>query len=150
MWYTVISLRGKVLTTDFLTDNSDHTNYAEIQSVFSRDSQMAKVLESSQMVKITTGNQVESPEETYEPVCESSPAALPRANCSFLWSNHGAKITFPNDKSDAMCHASKKSNDDTDSEGYDDVGPSNFAVQPVRIIVCARRFHFRRPRQNGN
>jgi len=103
---------------------------------------MAKVLESSQMVKITTGNQVDSPEETYEPVCESSPAALPRANCSFLWSNHGAKITFPNDKSNAMCHASKENDDGTDSEEYDDVGPSNFAAQAVRNIVCARKFHY--------
>lgn len=131
-------LRGKILTMDSLTDKSDQTNYAEIQSDFSRDLQAAKVLESDQMVKIAIGNQADSPEETYEPVCESSPAALPRANCSFLWSNHGAKTTFPNDKLDATatCHASKENDEDNDSEGYDDVGPSNFVAQTVRIIVC--------------
>lgn len=91
------------------------------------------------MVKIAPENQADSPEETYEPVCESSPAALPWANCSFLWSNHGAKTTFPNDKSDATCHASKKNDDDgTDSEDYDDVGPSNFVAQAVRISVCTK------------
>ncbi|XP_011687123.1 PREDICTED: uncharacterized protein LOC105449558 [Wasmannia auropunctata] len=114
-----------------VTDKSDRTNYAEIQSDFSRDSQ-AKVLESDQMmVKITTGNQADSPEEeTYEPVYESSPAAPPRANCSFLWSNHGARTTFPNDKlvENATCHAPREK-EDTDSEGYDDVGPSNFVAQ---------------------
>lgn len=86
------------------------------------------------MVKIATGNQADSPEETYEPVCEFSSAAPPRANCSFLWSSHGTKTTFPNDKPDAACHASTE---DNDSEGYDDVGPSNFVAQAVRIIVYA-------------
>ncbi|XP_077258808.1 ephexin isoform X1 [Temnothorax americanus] len=113
-------------------DKSDRTNYAEIQSDFS---QAAKVLESAQIVKIAIGNQTVSPEEMYEPVCESSPTALPRANCSFLWSNRGAK-TFPNDKPDATAtyHASRENDDGTDSEGYDDVGPSNFVGQAVRII----------------
>lgn len=107
-----------------VADKSDRTNYVEIQSDFSRDSR-AKVLESGQMVKIATGNQADSPEEMYEPVCEFSSAAPPRANCSFLWSNRGAKTTFPNeDKPDvtAACHASRED----DSEEYDDVGPSNF------------------------
>lgn len=128
-------LRGKILTTNPLADKGDRTNYAEIQSDFSRDTRTAKVLESGQMVKIATGNQADSPEETYEPICEFSSAALPRANCSFLWSNHGAKTTFPNDKPDATaaCHAPSENND---SEGYDDVGPSNFVAQAVRIIVC--------------
>lgn len=87
------------------------------------------------MVKIATGNQADSPEEMYEPVCEFSSAAPPRANCSFLWSNRGAKTTFPNeDKPDvtAACHASRED----DSEEYDDVGPSNFLGHAVRIIVC--------------
>ncbi|XP_036139252.1 uncharacterized protein LOC105828598 isoform X2 [Monomorium pharaonis] len=116
-----------------VADKSDRTNYAKIQSNFSRDSQAAKVLEFGQMVKITTGNQADPPEEMYEPVCQSSPAAQPRANCSFLWSNHGAKATFPNDKSDptATCHTAKEENDEgSDSEGYDDIGPSNFTAQP--------------------
>ncbi|KAL0128329.1 hypothetical protein PUN28_003543 [Cardiocondyla obscurior] len=111
-------------------DKSDRTNYAEIQSDFSRDL-LAKVLEFGQMVKITTGNQADSPEEMYEPVCEASPAALPRANCSFLWSNHGAKTTFANDKPDAIttCCVSKENDDGTDSEEYDDIGPPNFIAQ---------------------
>ncbi|XP_018053499.1 PREDICTED: uncharacterized protein LOC108690625 [Atta colombica] len=115
---------------DSITDKSDRTKYAEIQSDFSRDSQAAKVLESSQVVKIAR-NQADLPEETYEPVCESSPAALPQANCSFLWSNHGTKTTFPNDKPVAIatCHAPKENGENTDSEEYDDVGPLNFATQ---------------------
>ncbi|KAG5312698.1 NGEF protein, partial [Acromyrmex insinuator] len=115
---------------DSIADKSDRTKYAEIQSDFSRDSQAAKVLESSQVVKIAR-NQADLPEETYEPVCESSPAALPQANCSFLWSNHGTKTTFPNDKpvTVATCHAPKENDENTDSEGYDDVGPSNFVTQ---------------------
>ncbi|XP_011877329.1 PREDICTED: uncharacterized protein LOC105567237 isoform X2 [Vollenhovia emeryi] len=114
-----------------VADRSDRTNYAEIQSDFSRDSQAAKVFESGQMVKIASVNQADSPEETYEPVCESTPAAPPRANCSFLWSNHGAKTTCPNDKPDATaaCRASRENDDGTDSEEYDDVGPSNFVAQ---------------------
>ncbi|XP_018406089.1 PREDICTED: uncharacterized protein LOC108782329 [Cyphomyrmex costatus] len=114
-----------------IADKSDRTKYAEIQSDFSGGSQTAKVLESSQVVKIATRNQVDSPEETYEPVCESSPAALPQANCSFLWSNHGTKTTFPNDKlvAIATCSAPKENGENTDSEEYDDVGPSNFVTQ---------------------
>ncbi|XP_018341072.1 PREDICTED: uncharacterized protein LOC108747791 [Trachymyrmex septentrionalis] len=115
---------------DSIADKSDRTKYAEIQSDFSRDSQAAKVLEFSQVVKIAR-NQADSPEETYEPVCESSPTALPQANCSFLWSNHGTKTTFPNDKPVAIatCHAPKENGENTDSEEYDDVGPSNFVTQ---------------------
>lgn len=119
------------LQNQAIVDKSDQTNYAEIQSEFSRDSQAAKVLEFGQMVKIATGNQVDSSVETYEPVCESLPAVLPRANCSFLWSNQGAKTTLPNDKPNSIttCHASKENNEGTDSEEYDDVGPSNFIAQ---------------------
>ncbi|GAB1869338.1 Ephexin-1 [Camponotus japonicus] len=117
-----------------VADKSDRINYAEIKSDFSRDLQAAKVLEPSQeMVKTTIENQADSPEgETYEPVCESSPQEPPRANCSFLWSNHCAK-TFP-DKRDAsamLCHALKENDEGVDSEGYDDVGPSNFVAQAV-------------------
>lgn len=121
--------------TDPLADRSDRTNYAEIHSDFSRSSQVAKVLESGQMMKNVTGNQADSSEETYEPVCESSPAALPQANCSFLWSNHGAKTTFSNDKPVAIatCHTSRDKS--SSSEGYDDVGPSNFDAQVVLIII---------------
>jgi len=86
------------------------------------------------MVKIATGNQADSPEETYEPICESSaPVVLPRANCSFLWSNHEAKTTFPNHK--PVTIATREDGEDTDSEGYDDVGPSNFVAQVVQIIM---------------
>ncbi|XP_018304984.1 uncharacterized protein Exn [Mycetomoellerius zeteki] len=115
---------------DNIADKSDRTKYAEIQSDFSRDLQAAKVLESSQMVKIAR-NQADSPEETYEPVCESSPAAMPQANCSFLWSNHGTKTTFPNDKPVAIatCHVPNENGENTDSEEYDDIGPSNFVTQ---------------------
>lgn len=94
-------------------------------------------MESGQeMVKTMIENQADSPEgEMYEPVCESSPQEPPRANCSFLWSNHCAK-TFP-DKHDASampCHALKENDEGVDSEGYDDVGPSNFVAQAVRIM----------------
>lgn len=142
-------LRGTILTTISLADKSDRTNYAEIQSDFSRDTQAAKVLESGQMVKIATGNQADSPEETYEPVCEFSSAAPPRANCSFLWSSHGTKTTIPNDKPDATaaCHASTENDD---SEGYDDVGPSMFVAQEVRIIIYARGCRYREPRKKIN
>ncbi|XP_018363034.1 PREDICTED: uncharacterized protein LOC108761149 isoform X2 [Trachymyrmex cornetzi] len=117
-------------TVDSIADKSDRTKYAEIQSDFSRDSQAAKVLESSQVVKIAR-NQADSLEETYEPVCESFPAALPQANCSFLWSNHGTKTTFPNDKPVAIAtyHAPKENGENADCEEYDDVGPSNFVTQ---------------------
>ncbi|KAL6448336.1 hypothetical protein ACFW04_000344 [Cataglyphis niger] len=113
-----------------ITDKSDRINYAEIKSNFSRDLQAAKVLESGQVVKIAIENQADSLEgEMYEPVCETSPRAPPRANCSFLWSNHCAK-TFP-DKCDvsATCYALKENDEGVDSEEYDDVGPSNFAAQ---------------------
>lgn len=128
---------NKVLTTDSLADKSDRVNYAEIKSDFSRDLQAAKVLASGQeVVKTAIENQADSPDEgeMYEPVCESSPRAPPRANCSFLWSNHRAK-NFP-DKSDASatCHATKENDEGVDSEEYDDIGPSNFVAQAVRIM----------------
>lgn len=113
-----------------VADKSDRINYTEIKNN-SRDLQAAKVLESGQeVVKTAIENQADSPEgEMYEPVCESSPRAPPRANCSFLWSNHRAK-TFP-DKGDASatCHALKENDEGVDSEEYDDVGPSNFVAQ---------------------
>jgi len=124
-----------------LTDKSNGTNYAKIKNYYSRGEillhlQAAKVLESGQVVKTIIENQADSSEgETYEPVCESFPRALPQANSSFLWSNHLAK-TFPNDKYDVMatCHVAKKNDEGTDSEGYDNVGPSNFVAQAVRIV----------------
>ncbi|XP_011633265.1 uncharacterized protein LOC105424636 isoform X2 [Pogonomyrmex barbatus] len=128
----VISRQSGRSAVESVTDRSDRTNYAEIQSDLSRDSQSAKVLESGQMAKIATENQAVSPEgETYEPVCESSPRAQLRANSSFLWSNHGPKASFPNGKQDAnaTCHASRENDEGTDSEEYDDVGPSNFIAQ---------------------
>lgn len=95
------------------------------------------------MVKIAIENQADSPEgeTTYEQVCHSSPRVLPQANSSFLWSSRQAK-TFPSDKHDT--HASSKENDEhsSDSEEYDDVGPSNFVAQAVRIIVCIRIFRY--------
>lgn len=124
-----------------LTDKSDRVNYAEIKSDLSRDMQVAKVLASGQeVVKTAIENQAESPEggDMYEPVWEASPRTLPQANCSFLWSNHRTK-TFPEIKCDApvpACHATKENDEGVDSEGYDDVGPSNFVAQAVRIIVC--------------
>lgn len=119
---------------NLLADKSSGTNYAEIKNYYSRNLLVAKVLEPGQVVKSVIGNQVDSPEgETYEPVCESFFQALPQANSSFLWSNHLAK-TFPSDKI-AACHVGKKNDEeDTDSEGYDDVGPSNFVAQAVRIV----------------
>nr|XP_012229085.1 PREDICTED: uncharacterized protein LOC105676070 [Linepithema humile] len=123
---------GDQSAVESVADKSNGTNYAEIKNYYSRDLQLAKVLESGQVVKTIIENQANSPDgETYEPVCESSPRALPQANSSFLWSNHLAKI-FPNDKYDviAACHDAKKNDEeDTDSEGYDDVGPSNFVAQ---------------------
>ncbi|XP_029171875.1 uncharacterized protein LOC114941151 isoform X2 [Nylanderia fulva] len=120
-------------TVESVTDKSDRVNYAEIKSDFSRDSQ-AKVLASGQeVVKTTIENQADSPEggEMYEPVWEASPRAPPQANCSFLWSNHRAK-TFPEVKHNTpvpSCHATKENDEGVDSEGYDDVGPSNFVAQ---------------------
>jgi hypothetical protein len=115
-----------------LADKSDQISYAEIKNDFSDDSQSAKVLESGQRVKTAIANQADSPEgETYEPICESR--ALPQANCSFLWSNHRVK-TFPNDATSR--DIIKEDAEDADSEKYDDVGPSNFAAQAVRIITC--------------
>ncbi|XP_072745252.1 uncharacterized protein Exn [Anoplolepis gracilipes] len=116
-------------TVESVTDKSDRINYAEIKSDFLRDLQ-AKVLESGQeVVKSAIENQADLSEgEMYEPVCESSPRALPRANSSFLWDNHAK--SFP-DKRDASvtCHALKESDENVDSEEYDDVGPSNFVAQ---------------------
>ncbi|XP_032689146.1 uncharacterized protein LOC116852662 isoform X3 [Odontomachus brunneus] len=116
--------------------NNNCTHYAEIKSESLRDQQFqaAKVLETSQVVKIAIENQADSPEgETYEQVCQSSPRALPQANSSFLWSSHRAK-TFPSDKHSREqtpdIRASLQENDeDADSEEYDDVGPSNFVAQ---------------------
>jgi len=118
-----------------LADKSDQINYAEIKNDFSGDLQSAKVLEPGQQVKTTRiENQADSPEgETYEPICESPSRALPQANCSFLWSNHRVK-TFP--KHVTSRDITKENAEDADSEKYDDVGPSNFAAQAVRIITC--------------
>ncbi|EZA54358.1 Ephexin-1 [Ooceraea biroi] len=122
-------LGGDRSIVETTTDKSDRTNYAEIKSDFSGDSQLhsAKVLKPGQMVKTPIENQADSPEgETYEPVCTSPPQALPRANCSFLWSNHRVK-TFPSDTTSR--DTTKENAEDADSEEYDDVGPSNFAAQ---------------------
>lgn len=120
-------------TINSFADKNNRTHYAEIKNDCSRDLQAAKVLETSQVVKMP--NQANSPEgETYEQVCHSSPRALPQANSSFLWGNHRAKI-FPSDKHDTRV-SSKESDEDVDNEEYDDVGPSNFVAQAVRIIVC--------------
>jgi len=117
-----------------LADKSDQIKYAEIKNDFSDDSQSAKVLEPGQRVKTAIENQADSPEgETYEPICESPSRALPQANCSFLWSTHRVK-TFPNDATSR--DITKENAEDADSEKYDDVGPSNFAAQAVRIITC--------------
>ncbi|XP_014482404.1 PREDICTED: uncharacterized protein LOC106748424 isoform X2 [Dinoponera quadriceps] len=111
-------------TDESVAGNNEHTHYAEIKNESPRDQQVAKVLETGQLVKIAI--EADSPEgETYEQVCQfSSPRALPQANSSFLWSCHQAK-TFPSDKHDARGASSKEN----DSEEYDDVGPSNFVAQ---------------------
>ncbi|XP_020299694.1 uncharacterized protein LOC109863683 isoform X2 [Pseudomyrmex gracilis] len=117
-----------------ITDKNNQTHYAEIKNDFSRESQsQAKVLDCSQVVKTAIENQADLPEgETYEPVCEFSPQAnLPQANYSFLWNGHRTK-NFLNDKHDLntpACHTSKENDESVDSEGYDDIGPSNFVAQ---------------------
>lgn len=131
-----ISRRDEVFTTNFITDKNNQTHYAEIKSDFSRDSQsQAKVLDCSQVVKTAIENQADLPEgETYEPVCEFSPQAnLPQANYSFLWNSHRTRNLL-NDKHDLntpACHTLKENDESVDSEGYDDIGPSNFIAQTV-------------------
>lgn len=128
------------MTMNSFADKNDRTNYAVIKSEsFARDlqAQAAKVLETGQVVKIAIENQADSPDgETYEPICESSsPQALPPANNSFLWSNHRAK-SFPSDKHDIRNVSRENADGDAEnSEEYDDVGPSNFVAQAVRITI---------------
>lgn len=129
--------------THYIADKNERTNYVVIKGesmLRELPSKVAKVLGYSQLVKTMNENQVDLPEgETYKPVCEhtcdSLLRATPRANCSFLWNKHRAKNLL-NDQQDATTYYSlKENNEGTDNEAYDDVGPSNFAAQAVRIMM---------------